>query len=1171
MNKSQAGHVLGSELTYNFTSSSSIQLDLKVYRDCSECKFNGNGGGHNSDNCSEISPIEVYGVNQNDEKVLLTTLSLNYVNIVNITNTCSGMTNGCGGANTPDFKGGVEVHNLQTSLSIQSYEQQGYCHLYFVSSIFSRSNSITPIGNPIPKFFNYSEVNFCSGIKSNSVTLGTSPNFFINANTAIYHSPGVISGDADSVSFSLVPALSGFDSEIPYSKNRSSNMPFSVSCPGNNCSPNPFSNPPAGFYFDPQTGNTVFTPSFSGEYATLVYEVKKWKRNNNDQMVMVGSIRRDFQIQTLTASNKEPVFENFTSNHTLCSGTSFSLPIPSIDNQNQTITYRGVNLISGMNLTQNSIAQAPFNTGLFTWTPPNNSVGNLYLITIEIRDNNCPLNAISSMTFKFKIEQNPQLSIILKQGTCGKIELQGMPAAFQDNLYYWRITYPNNVTTDLLGRNQSFEHVSGGKLDIELSLNQTCRGTTKDSLNLSKYTPPSFSLKPEYISCKGTNITVSPINLIGNEPFEYFWNNIKGSTSYVHNVKQDYSLELNIIDKNGCQNSASSVLKSFPVIKPITKDSSFCEFEDGRFVLSSVIISNHYGKKIGFEALGGGTQIFDDNGQLYFLKENFTPKYISFIAWVEDENACKYYDTFTIFKTSSLNFPETVPGPFCKSSDQINLYEFYGYKPSDGRFFSEFPGAINEQGILNPSAYSYVGLHEILFISATKHCSRLFSRYIEIVKLPDLSWIKNIDTLVCKNSSPISINGDNINGIWNGKGIKDNYFYPNFPNILAGEKYVLTYSETESKTLCVVKDSIMISVWDAPSFEITFANESHKEKDTFCISEKQIQIELISTFNTSNFPYSFTNTLISNKGELNNNILDFKNEGGAYTLSLTTNNSICPSNTSKKLIFVEQLPQITFNTNGPVFCKNEAELIVNYSTTNTSQIFWRLNETEIAETTNPTGVFTYDFINSGTYILDIKLANSACNVLENILNPIIVHTSPYPVISANPSKYVPYDLRTLDVYDKGIYNTPILSRLWVVEGVEYNNIINIAHKLKSEEGEIIISLLVVDSNYCETLVESNLFISPPLDIYIPNAFSPNASGPESNNVFKVNAEHSIEFEMIVLNIWGAVVYKSNNYNEGWDGTYMGDDCVKGTYAYYIKVVNHLGGMREFKGTVVLIR
>lgn len=90
-----------------------------------------------------------------------------------------------------------------------------------------------------------------------------------------------------------------------------------------------------------------------------------------------------------------------------------------------------------------------------------------------------------------------------------------------------------------------------------------------------------------------------------------------------------------------------------------------------------------------------------------------------------------------------------------------------------------------------------------------------------------------------------------------------------------------------------------------------------------------------------------------------------------------------------------------------------------------------------------------------------------------------------------------------------------------------------------------------------------------LNLYVPNAFSPDDNG--KNDILYVFGKSINSIEFRVFNRWGEKVFESNNLWIGWDGTYRGMKMPPGVYTYYV-TVNYLTGKTVQKsGSITLIR
>jgi len=94
-------------------------------------------------------------------------------------------------------------------------------------------------------------------------------------------------------------------------------------------------------------------------------------------------------------------------------------------------------------------------------------------------------------------------------------------------------------------------------------------------------------------------------------------------------------------------------------------------------------------------------------------------------------------------------------------------------------------------------------------------------------------------------------------------------------------------------------------------------------------------------------------------------------------------------------------------------------------------------------------------------------------------------------------------------------------------------------------------------------------------INIPNAFSPNGDGV--NDYLLIIGAAVIDFEIIIYNRWGEIIYQSDDLNIlnssdlGWDGTYKGQDQEMGTYVYMINATGGNGKKIILQGNITLVR
>jgi PKD repeat protein len=143
-------------------------------------------------------------------------------------------------------------------------------------------------------------------------------------------------------------------------------------------------------------------------------------------------------------------------------------------------------------------------------------------------------------------------------------------------------------------------------------------------------------------------------------------------------------------------------------------------------------------------------------------------------------------------------------------------------------------------------------------------------------------------------------------------------------------------------------------------------------------------------------------------------------------------------------------------------------------------------------------------------------------------------------------------------------------------------------------GTFNVELIATDNVGCQTSVNQVVRIEDPLNVYVPNAFT-----PDQNNLNEVflpvirGKDKIVNYTFQVVDRWGNTVFLTNDFYEGWNGTvnvrnlrnnfhYNSTNgafelsngsylCQTDQYAWQIIIETQTEGAREFKGRVLLIR
>ncbi|KAF5053014.1 SprB repeat protein [anaerobic digester metagenome] len=128
---------------------------------------------------------------------------------------------------------------------------------------------------------------------------------------------------------------------------------------------------------------------------------------------------------------------------------------------------------------------------------------------------------------------------------------------------------------------------------------------------------------------------------------------------------------------------------------------------------------------------------------------------------------------------------------------------------------------------------------------------------------------------------------------------------------------------------------------------------------------------------------------------------------------------------------------------------------------------------------------------------------------------------------------------------------------------------------RTESDAGIYTVQVVNSYGCTG--ESTVWLIPcSLELIMPNAFTPNGDG--RNDVFRPVLLGDVtpsRFFMQIYNSWGELIYETNDYGAGWDGTVKGSPAPSSVYVYVItfEVPGYINTttVNPVRGSISLIR
>jgi gliding motility-associated-like protein len=116
-----------------------------------------------------------------------------------------------------------------------------------------------------------------------------------------------------------------------------------------------------------------------------------------------------------------------------------------------------------------------------------------------------------------------------------------------------------------------------------------------------------------------------------------------------------------------------------------------------------------------------------------------------------------------------------------------------------------------------------------------------------------------------------------------------------------------------------------------------------------------------------------------------------------------------------------------------------------------------------------------------------------------------------------------------------------------------------------------VTLYVTNNDGCVDSITRVVQVISEVLLYAPNAFTPD--GDEFNQTWRVfiSGIDVAQFELIIYNRWGEIVWQSHDYEAEWDGTYKGKIVQDGTYNWTIETKDVTNDKKyQFQGSFNVI-
>jgi gliding motility-associated-like protein len=291
---------------------------------------------------------------------------------------------------------------------------------------------------------------------------------------------------------------------------------------------------------------------------------------------------------------------------------------------------------------------------------------------------------------------------------------------------------------------------------------------------------------------------------------------------------------------------------------------------------------------------------------------------------------------------------------------------------------------------------------------------------------------------------------------------------------------------------------------------------------------------------------------------------------GKYTITLTVSTKVCSQSQTQQITILAIPPIIDFAYSPESGC---SPLTVQF--TNLTQFadpatyHWDFGDGNTSQAVSP----SYTYFNPGIYTVSLSASNITGQTITNTKQSIIdVFAKPMANFKITPPLiYIPGGI----LYTANL-STNATGYYWDFGDGQTSTDFRPEHIYK-KDGTFTISLAVSNESGCTDTIRlvDAVIVKKGNDVLVPNAFTPGTNGAGygdgHNDVFLPIMRGVTQFEMLIFNRWGQLLFESRDQSTGWDGYYQGKLCEQDVYMYKLTVKLENGQDLVRTGDVNLIR
>jgi len=632
---------------------------------------------------------------------------------------------------------------------------------------------------------------------------------------------------------------------------------------------------------------------------------------------------------------------------------------------------------------------------------------------------------------------------------------------------------------------------------------------------------------------------------------------------------------ITLVPKTICQDIGSMMMDVLRT-KPATKSGVYMRWDVVR-APSGIDTS-----KLLYDISGGGTPNIKFNFGAP-SQDEYQGKYTFKLIVRDLVTGCQSTDTVDVSVIAEPNvIVKTIPDYCVNSGINVNMFDYItvnGVKPTGGTIYIQDVNGdrIHPKVTTNISTgvfktFTGPGVYNIKYVSSQFGCTRIDSFNIIV---HDTSDLRVKDTTICASAIPLDVlklavsnKGGTIvsypdGRFFNGTTTPTGYVPGPYKWMMIG---LTPYNcqDTEYAKITIVNIPKLKFVKPIEGCELDTLT---LKIDTQYLNGGTFNWLPITTFGpTMNRKYIPTNT------DTSLGYVDVRVDWG-----VTKN--VCPNPFDTVRVYIHKYPDPMFTYQNGCEPLNNIFTPTERKGINPSLLTygWYVNANSIS---NSNSSVPYLFSTQGKYQVTLSITNvqgkKQCN--GTITQTVNVYPKPSVVFNTDPLYKTTVALPKFKTI-----NTSSVSQNPFVTNMKYNWTWGKSYKIGTDTlknsnivfgkdtGTYWIKLVVTTDKGCKDSSMKKVVIGPDIIIFVPDAFTPDNSGPNENNTFKPYVINNKTYEMLIFNRWGEKMFETTDLSKGWDGNYLGKPAQDGVYVYKMIVTSLEDKVFQYNGTFTLIR